>query len=71
MLRRSDRRDRIHLQEAEAADSVEHAGCAPVEELRTSRDTPCPGQSELVDGRGYSAFQKTVVSHGRPSGKSA
>ena len=54
------------------ADSRSSSGSSATgEELRTSRDTPRPEQSDLIDGRGYSAFQKTVVSHGRPSGKSA
>ena len=40
VLRRRDRRDRIHLQEAEAAHDVEHVRRAAVERLRAHRDPP-------------------------------
>src|SRR5207245_4711642 len=38
LLRRRDSRDRIHLQEPEAPDRVEHAVCTAVEELRPHGD---------------------------------
>mgnify|MGYP003457244285 CR=1 FL=1 len=40
MLRRCDGRDRIELQEAEAADGVQDVGRRPVEELGANGDPP-------------------------------
>src|SRR5436190_21019677 len=44
MLRRRDRGDRVHLQEAELPNRLEHRGRGAVEQLRADGDAPRAGE---------------------------
>jgi len=52
MLRRRYGRDRIHLQESEAPNRVEHRGRRAVEQLRADSDAPCPFEYQRFRANG-------------------
>src|ERR1700751_1900298 len=68
MLRRRDGRDRIELEEAEAADRLEDSGGAAVEALRTDGDPPRLVESDrYASGRSAPTVPHRYVTSSSPS----
>ena len=56
LLRRRDRRDRIHLEEAESANRVEDRGRRAVEQLRADRDA-----ARLLDAQRFGELHRAML----------